>query len=216
MMAAPRLAVLLLLACPSLAAAQGAQVPFGTKHDATAPVEITSDALQLDQAAGTAVFTGTVKVAQGELRLAADRVEVFYATTSAPSGGAAGKDATGKDAAGKDGAGKAGAAKAGGGTGASRTTIERLKATGNVLLSNGTEAAKSEAATYEVATGIVEMTGNVLLTQDRNALSSQSLKIDLNAGTGLLEGRVQTIFTPGAAPGSTQSGGSTQAPRPAP
>ena len=151
----------------SLPAAAQTQVPFGgLKHDSSLPVEITSDALQLDQAAGTAVFTGTVKVGQGTLRLAADRVEVFYA------------------------------GEAGSGTG----TIERMKASGNVTLSNGDEAAEAANATYEVATGVVRMDGDVLLTQGRNALSSQTLKIDLNAGTGVLEGRVQTIFTPSTAP----------------
>ena len=50
----------------ALAQAQGAQVPFGgLSHDSTLPVEITSDRLDLDQAAGTAVFTGTVKVGPG-------------------------------------------------------------------------------------------------------------------------------------------------------
>jgi lipopolysaccharide export system protein LptA len=44
------------------------------------------------------------------------------------------------------------------------------------------------------------MEGNVLLTQGQNALSSQTLHIDLNSGTGQLEGRVQTIFTPGTQP----------------
>lgn len=58
----------------------GATVPFGDfEHDSSLPVEITSDALALDQTARTAIFTGTVKVGQGELRLAADRLEVFYA-----------------------------------------------------------------------------------------------------------------------------------------
>jgi lipopolysaccharide export system protein LptA len=65
---------------PAPAAAQEASVPFGgLEHDNTQPVEITSDALALDQAAGTAVFTGSVLVGQGLLRLAADRLEVFYA-----------------------------------------------------------------------------------------------------------------------------------------
>ncbi len=160
-----RVAVLVLILGGQVAA-QGTAVPFGTKHDATLPVEVTSDALQLDQTAGTAVFTGNVKVGQGEMRMAADRVEVFYADK----------------------------------TGSGNGTIERLKANGNVTLSNGAEAAKGESATYEVATGIVQMDGNVLLTQGRNALSSQSLRIDLNAGTGVLEGRVQTIFTPAKAP----------------
>lgn len=144
------------------ALAQGASVPFGGfEHDNTLPVEITSDALALDQAAGTAIFTGAVKVGQGALRMAADRLEVFYASDAE-------------------------------GTGA----IERMLATGNVTLSNGTEAAEAARASYVVATGIVEMDGDVLLTQGANALASEKLRIDLTAGTGFLEGRVQTIFTP--------------------
>lgn len=165
---------LFLLATPlvalaaTLASAQGTEVPFGGRHDSTLPVEITSDALQLDQAAGTAVFTGQVKVGQGQLRLAADRIEVFYVQAQ----------------------------------GASSGQVERMNATGNVTLSNGTEAAEANAATYTVATGIVEMEGDVLLTQGVNAVSSQTLRIDLNSGTGRLDGRVKTIFTPGTTPRS--------------
>jgi lipopolysaccharide export system protein LptA len=72
---------------PGPALAQ-AQVPFGgLEHDASLPVEITADRLELDQAAGSAVFTGQVKVGQGTLRLAADRVEVFYdADSTEPTG----------------------------------------------------------------------------------------------------------------------------------
>ncbi len=76
----------MLTVLPGLALAQGAQVPFGTSHDATQPVEINADRLDLDQSAGSAVFTGTVKVGQGELRMAADRVEVFYDEGGAQSG----------------------------------------------------------------------------------------------------------------------------------
>jgi lipopolysaccharide export system protein LptA len=156
------LAAVLLAALPHPVGAQ-TQVPFGgLRHDATLPVEITADRLDLDQAAGSAVFTGTVKVGQGTLRLAADRVEVFYDEASEAE--------TGK--------------------------VQRMVATGNVTLTNGTEAAEAEAATYEVAAGTIEMTGDVLLTQGQNALSSERLTIDLESGTGRLEGRVQTIFVP--------------------
>jgi lipopolysaccharide export system protein LptA len=43
------------------------------------------------------------------------------------------------------------------------------------------------------------MTGDVLLTQSGSALSGQKLVIDLKAGTGVMEGRVQTVFQPGSA-----------------
>jgi lipopolysaccharide export system protein LptA len=159
------LMAVVVVALPGLALAQAAQVPFGgLSHDASQPVEITAERLDLDQAAGSAVFSGTVRVGQGSLRLAADRVEVFYADSA--------------------------------GTGSGQ--VERMVAVGNVTLSNGAEAAEAEHATYEVAAGTIEMTGDVLLTQGQNALSSETLHIDLNGGTGQLEGRVQTIFVPGS------------------
>ncbi len=72
------LAAMLLAVTALSAAAQGTTVPFGSKHDASQPVEITSDALQLDQEGGTALFTGKVRVGQGQMRLAADQLKVFY------------------------------------------------------------------------------------------------------------------------------------------
>jgi len=67
------------LALPSLAFAQEASIAFGSAdHDPSDPIEVTSDRLSVDQADGSAVFTGSVVVVQGELRLTADRVEVEY------------------------------------------------------------------------------------------------------------------------------------------
>lgn len=50
----------------------------GVPYDPDQPIEVTSDALTIDQATGEAVFTGNVIVYQGDLRLAADRVTVLY------------------------------------------------------------------------------------------------------------------------------------------
>jgi lipopolysaccharide export system protein LptA len=142
--------------------AQTTQFPFGGgSHDASLPVEITSNALSLDQATGTATFTGDVLVGQGELRLGAERIDVFYTETEGTS------------------------------------TISRMVATGSVTLTNGLESAEADEAIYSVADGLVEMRGSVVLLQGSNVLSSDSLRLDLAAGTGLLEGRVQTIFVPG-------------------
>lgn len=58
-----------------------AQVAFGgLKHDSTLPVEISADALTVDQADGTAIFNGNVKIGQGAMRLSAAKVRVEYAT----------------------------------------------------------------------------------------------------------------------------------------
>lgn len=165
------LAATLFAMIAGLAAAQGTTVPFGEGHDASQPVEITSDSLELDQAGGTALFTGTVRVGQGAFRLAADQLRVFYVE----------------------------------GTAGAQGRVDRMEATGNVTLSNGSEAAQGASAVYDVTSGEVEMSGDVLLTQGPNALSSEKLRIDLDAGSARLDGRVRTIFTPGSttAPGGT-------------
>ena len=145
---------------PMAAAAQGATIAFGgLKQDTTLPVEIEADQLTVNQADGTATFTGNVLVGQGEMRLAAATVQVEYAT----DGGA----------------------------------IRRLHASGGVTLANNSEAAEAREAVYTIDTGEVVMTGDVLLTQGQSALSGQKLVIDLKAGTGSMEGRVQTTFVPG-------------------
>ncbi|MDZ4135863.1 MAG: LptA/OstA family protein [Paracoccaceae bacterium] len=78
-----------------------------------------------------------------------------------------------------------------------RTGILRLHATEGVTLTNPTDAAESKEAVYTIEEGVVVMTGDVLLTQGQNALSGQKLVINLQTGTGVMEGRVQTVFQPG-------------------
>lgn len=143
----------------SAAFAQGTNLAFGgLKADPTKPVEVTADALDVDQTDGTALFTGNVVVGQGEMRLSATEVQVVYKQD--------------------------------------RSGIERLIATGEVVLVNGPDAAESEKADYTIDTGIIIMTGNVLLTQGQNALSGEQLNVDLTTGTARMTGRVRTILIP--------------------
>ena len=74
------------LVLPAVVLAQGAQIAFGgLSYDGSEPVEVTADTLRVDQDGGTAVFSGSVVVIQGTLRLAAEEVGVEYETTD--SGG---------------------------------------------------------------------------------------------------------------------------------
>lgn len=141
----------------ALAQAESAEVSFGMQQDTSLPVEVTSEQLSVDQSRGTAVFTGNVVVTQGEMRLAAPRLEVDY------SQGADGR-------------------------------IERAHATGGVTLVNAREAAEAEEAVYTVGTGSILMTGEVLLTQGRTTLSGSRLTIDLDTGSGQMQGPVRTVF----------------------
>ena len=64
---------------PALASAQGLQVAFaGFNQDAEEPIEISADAMSIDQDDGTALLPGNVVVGQGDLRLAAPKVTVDY------------------------------------------------------------------------------------------------------------------------------------------
>ncbi len=79
---------LLSLGFCSIASAQNATVAFGgLKHDASLPVEITADNLTVDQASGSAVFSGNVVAGQGEMRLSAGQVRVEYATQNGEATG---------------------------------------------------------------------------------------------------------------------------------
>lgn len=72
--------------------------------------------------------------------------------------------------------------------------VQRLYATGGVTLVSGAEAAESREAVYTIGSSQIVMTGDVLLTQGQNALSGQKLTVNLDGGTGLMEGRVRTVF----------------------
>ena len=68
------------LLMPVAVGAQQANIAFGgLKQDTSLPVQVEADSLTVEQASGTAVFSGNVRVAQGDLKLAAARVQVEYA-----------------------------------------------------------------------------------------------------------------------------------------
>lgn len=77
-------ALFLALAGPS--AAQVAVGFGGVAHDASQPVEVVADSLSIDQTTGRAVFDGNVIILQGDLRIAAGRVEVIYTDTDGQRG----------------------------------------------------------------------------------------------------------------------------------
>ena len=77
--------------------------------------------------------------------------------------------------------------------------IQKMKARGNVFLSNGTETAQGSNAEYDVVSGTVQMSGSVILTQGQNAVSGERLNIDLNTGRARMVGQTKMIFQPQSA-----------------
>ena len=61
----------------------------------------------------------------------------------------------------------------------------------------GDGAEEAAEAIYTVETGDLVLSGDVLLTQGPSAISGERLVVDLDAGTGRMEGRVRTVFQTG-------------------
>ncbi|WGW04392.1 lipopolysaccharide transport periplasmic protein LptA [Tropicibacter oceani] len=138
---------------PALAAAQGTDVKFGSlKQDTSAPVEVTADALAVNQNAGTALYTGNVVIIQGDMRLAAPRVLVVYSEAQGriermeATGGVtlvSGEEAAEAERADYD---------IEGGT---------VVMSGNVLLTQGQNALTSEKMVVNLESGAAQMSGRV-------------------------------------------------------
>ena len=80
-MAFHRAFILMLGLAAGMAQAQQATIAFDDlEQDTTQPVEVTADQLAVNNANGSAVFSGNVQVKQGEMTLAADKVDVRYGT----------------------------------------------------------------------------------------------------------------------------------------
>lgn len=152
--------LVIFLAFGGAALAQGTNVSFGgLKADTSLPVEVTAENLTVNQADGTAVFSGQVLVIQGEMRLEAGEIRVQY-------------DVTGK-------------------------AIDKLFASGGVLMVNASDAAQAAEAVYTIDTGEVVMSGGVLMSQGQTTIKGDQLHINLKSGTGRMEGGVTTTFQPG-------------------
>ena len=137
----------------SSALAQEATINFGgIRQDASLPVEVTSDMLTVDQADGSAVFSGNVLVKQGDMRLSAGEVRVEYGTDGqkieklVATGGVtlvSPQDAAQSDAA---------------------TYVladSSMVMTGNVLLTQGNAAIRGQQLNVNLADGTGRMSGRV-------------------------------------------------------
>ncbi|WP_439110963.1 LptA/OstA family protein [Lentibacter sp.] len=58
---------------------QGSSIAFGNiKQDASAPVEVSADTMDINQSTGTATLSGNVLIGQGAMRLSASSVSIVY------------------------------------------------------------------------------------------------------------------------------------------
>ena len=145
--------VLVLAFAPATLAAQGAKIAFGQVAGNTdQPVEVTADNLAVNQNDGTAIFTGNVVIGQGEMRLSAPKVQVYYSEDNnriermVATGGVT--IVSGEDAA------EAQKADYSIDTG-------KIAMQGDVLLVQATSAITAERMTIDIKSGTAQMEGRV-------------------------------------------------------
>ena len=152
-----RLAFVWLLGFCAIAMAQGTSVPFGGgSHDSSLPVEITADLLELDETTGTAVFSGSVRVGQDALRIAADQLKVYYAESDGDQSGAIEKMEASGNVTLSNGveAAESDLAKF-------NVTSSVIEMEGNVLLTQGKNALSSNILRIDLNTGSGTLEGRV-------------------------------------------------------
>lgn len=148
----PLMIALMLSATPAAVPAQN--VAFGgMKADTSAPVEVASDSLSVNQGDGSAVFTGNVVIGQGAMRLSAESVTVEYVEgdqTRIKSLHAKGKVTlvSGQDAAEATEA-------------VYQVESGNVTLTGDVVLTQGQNVLTGDQMTVNLATGTAQVDGRV-------------------------------------------------------
>jgi lipopolysaccharide export system protein LptA len=145
-------AFLIAFALPLMANAQTNIALGGINADPNAPVEVTADTLNVDQDSRTAKFSGNVVIGQGDMRMSAAEVEVFYDEATGQiarfvaSGGVTFVTAT--EAAESQ-------------TADYDLTAGVLIMSGEVLLTQGLNALSAETMTVNLRDGTAQMQGRV-------------------------------------------------------
>jgi lipopolysaccharide export system protein LptA len=169
----------------------------GFSQNRDQPIQIDAASLEMRDKKKEATFAGNVKVVQGDTTMTSKTLVVFY-----ESGGD--KPATPQPAAAQGAAAKGAKAapiqSATPGPGGS-SSIKRLEARGNVVVTQKDQVVTGETAVFDTKTNLITMLGGagnqVVLTQCQNVLRGDRLLVDMTTGVSRVEsdsGRVQGLF----------------------
>jgi lipopolysaccharide export system protein LptA len=159
----------------------------GFSQNRDQPIQIEAASLEMRDKKKEATFSGNVKVVQGDTTMTSKTLVVFYDSTPAP---AAAPAAGGKPA--KTAPMPAAAPGPGG-----SSSIKRLEARGNVVVTQKDQVVTGETAVFDTRTNLITMLGGIVLTQGKNVLRGDRLMVDMTTGVSRVEsesGRVQGLF----------------------
>jgi lipopolysaccharide export system protein LptA len=162
----------------------------GFSQNRDQPIQIEAASLEMRDKKKEATFSGNVKVIQGDTTMTSKTLVVFY-----DSGGD--KPATPQPAAkAAKGAPMQSATPGPGGN----SSIKRLEARGNVVVTQKDQVVTGETAVFDTRTNLITMLGGVVLTQCKNVLRGDRLAVDMTTGVSRVEsdsGRVQALLPQG-------------------
>ena len=164
----------------------------GFSQNRDQPIQIEAASLEMRDKKKEATFAGNVKVIQGDTTMTSKTLVVFYES------GGGDKPATPQPAA--KGAKAAPMQSATPGPGGS-SSIKRLEARGNVVVTQKDQVVTGDTAVFDTKTNLITMLGGsggqVVLTQCQNVLRGDRLLVDMTTGVSRVEadnGKVQGLF----------------------
>jgi len=179
----------------------------GFQQNRDQPIQIEAATLEMRDKKKEATFSGNVKVVQGDTTMTSKSLVVFYDSTPAPAPAAA-------PVANAKAAPMQAATPGPGGS----SSIKRLEAHGNVVVTQKDQVVTGDTAVFDTKTNLITMLGSIVLTQGKNVLRGDRLLVDMTTGVSRVEsdsGRVQGLFQssgqggpglPGMQPATTPAG----------
>ena len=135
----------------ALAAAGPAQAQIS---DGGGPISYSADNLQYADGERQLILTGDVDLVQGDSRLRADRLTLFFSASTAGQ--------TNQQ-------------------GLASGDIQRMIAEGDVYYVRPAQSARGNRAVYEVASDSVTFTGNVVVASDENVIRGETMVLNVNS-----------------------------------
>ncbi|MDE5442132.1 LPS ABC transporter substrate-binding protein LptA [Bradyrhizobium sp. CSA207] len=185
----------------------------GFSQNRDQPIQIEAASLEMRDKKKEATFAGNVKVVQGDTTMTSKTLVVFY-----ESGGDKPPQPAAAPAAAAKGAKSAPMQSATPGPGGA-SSIKRLEARGNVVVTQKDQVVTGETAVFDTKTNLITMLGGVVLTQCKNVLRGDRLMVDMTTGVSRVEsdsGRVQALLPQGGGNDCGQGGQAGQGGKPGP
>jgi len=164
----------------------------GFSQNRDQPIQIEAATLEMRDKKKEATFAGNVKVVQGDTTMTSKTLVVFYESNSAAAPAPNSAPAPGSKSAAKSAPIQSATPGPGG-----SSSIKRLEAKGNVVVTQKDQVVTGETAVFDTRTNLITMLGGVVLTQCKNVLRGDRLFVDMTTGVSRVEsdsGKVQGLF----------------------